>query len=221
VSARVVSLMGIDGSGKSTISRALQEELQRRGVPSVARWATLRPFLLRPAILAAKYLLVRKAPKSVDYEAHVAAKRSGMSKLRFAHGLYFALMTLDYLPQAWWKVGLPRLLGKTVICDRYVHDLALDYAITVDGGPECMLRALRRLQPLVPSADLLYFVHVRPDVAMARKDDVPSVAYLEERDRYYRALREALALPQLDGEAAVSANCERLLTDLQTCASPA
>jgi thymidylate kinase len=212
--ARVIALMGIDGSGKSTLSRSLQQELERRGVPSVARWATLKPVLMKPVIKAAKFLLVRKAPKAADYEAHIAAKRSGMNKLRFAHSIYFIVMTLDYLPQAWWKVGLPRLMGKNVICDRYYQDLALDFAITINADPARMMRALHTLEKLVPAPDLHYFVSVPPAVALSRKDDVPSIGYLEERDRFYRAMAQALSLPVLDGQAPVAENCARLLRDM-------
>lgn len=213
--SQVIALMGIDGSGKSTLSRALQQELAARGMPAVARWATLRPFLLKPVIAVAKFMLVRKAPKALDYEAHMQAKRSGMKKLRFAHSVYFFVMALDYLPQAWWKVGLPRLLGRHVICDRYYQDLALDFAITINGDAQRMMRALRLLGRLVPSTDLHYFVAVPPEVAMSRKDDVPSMSYLQERDRYYRAMATDLGLPLLDGQAPVAENCARLLHDMK------
>jgi thymidylate kinase len=213
--AQVIALMGIDGSGKSTLSRALQQQLTERGVPAVARWATLRPVLLKPVIALAKYLLVRKAPKSANYETHMAAKREGMNKMRFAHSIYFFVMKLDYLPQAWWKVGLPRMLGRHVICDRYVHDLALDFAITVNSDPQRMLRALRVLEKLVPSTDLHYFVAVPPEVALSRKDDVPSIAYLQERDFFYRSMADSLHLPVLDGRMPVGENCARLLQDMK------
>lgn len=211
---RVVTLMGIDGCGKSTLSRALQAELAARGVPAVARWATLRPVLLRPVIAAAKFLLVRKAPKSVDYEAHMRAKRKGIGKLRFAHGIYFWVMVLDYLPQAWWKVGWPRLQGKVVICDRYFQDLALDFAILVNGDADRMIRALAVLAKLAPTPTLEYFVAISPEIALSRKDDVPSIAYLEERDRFYRALAAARTATTLRGDAPVADNCARLLRDL-------
>lgn len=211
----VISLMGIDGCGKSTLSRALAEELRQRGEPAIATWAMLRPFLLRPLIAAAKFLLVRKAPKSEDYHAHIAAKRAGMDRLKFAHAIYLAVMVIDYLPQAWWKVGLPRLLGRHVICDRYYHDMALDYAITVNGDSARMMRVLRLLQRLVPRTDLHYYVDVPPEVAFARKDDVPSVAYLVERAGFYRAMASELALPGLDGRAAPAENGRRIIEDMK------
>lgn len=210
----VIALMGIDGCGKSTLSRALAQELDARGEPAVARWAMLRPFLLKPLIKAAKFLLVRKAPKEQGYEAHVAAKRAGMSKLKFAHSVYFAVMVLDYLPQAWWKVGVPRLLGKHVICDRYYHDMALDFAVTVNGGAEKMMQVMRFLERLVPSTDLHYFVHVPPEVAFARKDDVPSILYLQEREALYRRMAGELHLAELDGEAPLDQGCRRITEDM-------
>lgn len=206
--------MGIDGCGKSTLSRALSAHLAERGEPAVARWAMLRPFLLQPLIKLAKFLLVRKAPKNHDYEAHIAAKRSGMNKLRFAHSIFFAVMVLDYLPQAWWKVGLPRLMGKHVVCDRYYHDMALDFAITVNGDVKRMMRVLRFLERLVPATDLHYFVRVPPEVAFARKDDVPSIRYLQERDAFYRAMAAELRLPEIDGQAPVDVNCFRITDDM-------
>ncbi len=212
----VVALMGIDGCGKSTLSRALVAEIEGRGEHAVARWATLRPYLLLPFIKAAKFLLVRKAPKFVDYEAHAAAKRAGMSKLKFAHSVYFVVMTIDYLPQAWWKVGVAKLLGKHVICDRYDHDLALDFALTVNGDTQRMMGALRQLERWVPRPDLHYFVSVAPAVAFARKDDVPSMAYLEERDDFYRAMADQLQLPRLDGNAPVASSCQSSVQDMTT-----
>lgn len=211
----VIALMGIDGCGKSTLSRALAEDLARRGEPAVATWAMLRPFLLRPLIAAAKFLLVRKAPKSQGYEAHIAAKRAGMDKLKFAHAVYLAVMVLDYLPQAWWKVGLPRLMGKHVICDRYFHDMALDYAVTVNGDAARMMRVMRLLERLVPGTDLHYFIDVPPEVAFERKDDVPSIAYLLERAALYRAMAAERALPTLDGRAPVDAGCRRITEDMK------
>lgn len=210
----VIALMGIDGCGKSTLSRALSEQLQQRGVPAVTRWAMLRPFLLKPVIAAAKFLLVRKAPKAAGYEAHIAAKRSGMNKLKFAHTIYFAVMVVDYLPQVWWKVGLPRLLGKHVICDRYFHDMALDFAVTVNGDAARMMRALRFLERLVPATDLHYFVRVPPEVAFARKDDVPSILYLQEREELYRRMAAELQLAELDGQAPLEQGCSRITKDM-------
>lgn len=214
MSGKVVVLMGMDGSGKSTLSRALQAELHGRSIPTVARWATLRPVLMVPLIKLAKLLLVRSAPKTVNYEAHIQAKRSGMNKLRFAHSLYFGVMVLDYLPQVWWKVGLPSLLGRCVICDRYLHDLALDFAITVNGDTARMMRAVRFIEHLAPRAGHHYFVAVPVEVAMSRKDDVPSVAYLRERDYYYRALAIQLNMTELDGCLPPAENCARILRDL-------
>jgi thymidylate kinase len=211
----VIALMGIDGCGKSTLGRALAERMGAAGEPADVRWVMLRPFLLRPFIVAAKFLLVRKAPKSQNYAAHIEAKRSGMAKLKFAHSLYLLVMLLDYLPQAWFKLWWPRLRGRHVICDRYFHDMALDYAITVNGDAQRMLQVMALMARFLPRPDLHYHVKVPPEVAFARKDDVPSISYLQERDALYAQIAQALALPALNGQDDPAANSTRILSDLR------
>jgi thymidylate kinase len=211
---KIVVLMGADGSGKSTLANALQSELARRGEKAVVRWATLRPVLLRPFILAAKFMMVRKHDKFADYGSHISAKKKGMRKAALLHPIYFAVLFLDYLPQVLAKVLWPKWMGNTVICDRYYHDLMLDYVITVSGSPERVLSLVRFCERVLPVPDLHYYVTVPVEVALARKDDVPAKEYLLERKRYYDGLADRMGLPLLDGEATLADNCGRILADL-------
>jgi len=212
---KIISLMGIDGCGKSSLAAMLQKELERNGQKAVVTWATLRPVLLRPFILAAKFLLVRKHNKFDNYEAHITAKKKGMSKLAFAHGIYFFVMFIDYLPQAFYKVTLPRMLGRVVICDRYYYDLMLDYAITVSAKPEKMLALLRFASSFLPTPDLHYFVSVPPEVSFSRKTDIPSLEYLQERSSLYQAMADDQNLPVLDGTLPLEENCRRIMADFK------
>jgi thymidylate kinase len=211
---KIIVLMGADGSGKSTLANALQAEMAKRGEKAVVRWATLRPILLRPFILAAKYMMVRKHDKFADYGKHISAKKHGMRKAALLHPVYFAVMFLDYLPQVFVKVVWPKWMGKTVICDRYYHDLMLDYAITVSASPDRMLSLVRFCEKVLPIPDLHYYVTVPVEVALARKDDVPAKDYLVERRKYYDDMAGKMGLPILDGEAPLVNNCSRILSDL-------
>ncbi|HDL85786.1 MAG TPA: hypothetical protein ENH11_05635, partial [Candidatus Acetothermia bacterium] len=73
----IITLMGIDGCGKSSLAGLLQTELTKRGHKSVVAWATLEPVILRPFIWAAKRIMVRRHDKFADYRAHDSAKKSG------------------------------------------------------------------------------------------------------------------------------------------------
>lgn len=212
---KIIALSGFDGCGKSTMATALKEKLRAQGQPAVTRWATLRPVLLKPAILAAKWLLVRGRDKFQDYSAHMAAKTTGMRKLSWTHEILLLIMLVDYIPQFFGKVVLSRWIGRHVICDRYYHDLMLDYTLLVNGDTRKMHRLIRLGARLFPRPDLHYFVDVPVDVALARKNDIPSRDYLIERQLYYSEMAKEQTLAPLSGTRPIDENVELILSDLR------
>jgi thymidylate kinase len=210
----IISMMGIDGSGKSTLARALAEELRARNEKAIVQWATIRPVLLKPVIKLAKFLLVRKHNKYDDYKQHIKVKRAGMKKLSWARGVLFFFIILEYLPQVLYKVWWKRLLGYHVICDRYYFDLVVDYGEHVNAGIPRVLQLISRVRWLFPKPDLMYFVAVTPEVAYSRKDDIPAIEYLHERDAAYSAVTERFGVTRLDGSKPVAINSGLILADL-------
>lgn len=208
-------LMGVDGSGKSALSALLHNELSRRGIKSVMVWVGLRPVLLKPFILLAKFLLVRKHNKFENYKAHDRAKKSGMRKLAFLHKIYFLVLFIDYVPQVFFKVLLPSLLGRYVICDRYYHDLMLDYIVTINASHEKLFNLIHLSSRVFPGPNLAYFLSVPIEVAFERKNDIPSLEYLNERKFYYENIAKKLNIAYLDGTDSLTKNCNLILSDLE------
>ena len=210
----IIALMGIDGSGKSSLGRVVCERLVAKGEKAVFVWASLRPVLLKPFIKLAKFMLVRKHDKYSDYASHMSVKRAGMKKLSWTHGLYFIVMMVDYVPQVVYKVVWPRLLGKHVICDRYYHDLMLDYCAQTNAPSDRMIQLLNFSGKLFPTPDLTYLVSVSPEVAMSRKTDIPALAYLEDRVDAYNTVINAVSGKVLDGTLALDRNSGIILEDM-------
>ena len=206
--------MGIDGSGKSSLGTLLERELVSQGVKTRMTWVCLRPVLLKPIAKLAKFMLVRKHKKFDDYSKHIAAKKTGIKKFSWAHGIYFWIMMIDYFPQVLFKVLLPRLAGYHIICDRYYHDLMLDYGVTVSANIEHILRLTALSERLFPKPDLLYFLFVTPEIAMSRKSDIPAVEYLQERSDIYAAIAERFNATVLDASLPLEENCSKLLKDI-------
>lgn len=206
--------MGVDGSGKSTLADTLSSALTKRGQPSVIVWVCLRPVLLKPFILIAKRLFVKGKDKFKDYEQHAQAKRVGMKRFSWTHGIYLLVMILDYLPQVFYKVYIQRLLGKHVICDRYYHDLMLDYGAHTNAGTGRVLHLIDLANKIFPCPDLLYYISLPSEVALGRKTDIPSLQYLDERAEIYNEIANRFQACILDGTETPEVNCERILTDI-------
>lgn len=204
--ALVISFMGVDGSGKSTLANALAKSLEAKGQESIVVWATLRPVLLKPFIKAAKYLLVRKHNKFSDYDNHIEVKRKGMKKLSWTHSILFFVMIIDYLPQAFYKVTFQKLLGKNVICDRYYFDLIVDYGAHINAPIDRVIDILNKVGFIFTAPDLNYFLKVSPEIAFNRKDDIPSLDYLIERDTAYTNIIDNVYGKVLDGSKEISEN---------------
>ncbi len=206
--------MGIDGSGKSTLANELSSALGKRNQPSVVVWVCLRPVLLKPFILVAKRLLVKGKDKFKDYEQHNRAKRTGMKRLSWTHSIYLFVMILDYLPQVFYKVYIQKLLGKHVICDRYYHDLMLDYGVHTSASTDRVLQLIKLADKLFPVPDLFYYVSLPSEVALGRKSDIPSLQYLDERANIYNKIAERFQASRLDGVRMPAENCEIILADM-------
>jgi len=212
--AVIIALMGIDGSGKSSLGRMVCEKLVERGEKTVFVWASLRPVLLKPFILVAKYLLVRKHDKFKDYKIHMSAKRTGMKKLGWAHGLYFFVMMVDYIPQLLFKVAWPHLLGRHVICDRYYHDLMLDYCAQINAPISRVTELVRFSARLFPTPDLNYLIEITPETALSRKTDIPAMEYLEDRIEAYNAIIKDVSGTVLEGARPLEENSDIILRDM-------
>lgn len=211
----IISIMGVDGSGKSTLARELAKDLEAEGEKVVVVWGALRPVLMRPFIKLAKFLLVRKHDKYVDYEKHIEAKRTGMKKLSWTNTFSFWMVLIDYWPQVIYKVFIPRLAGRHVICDRYYHDLMIDYGITTNSPLTRIQKLIDIVRRVFPSPSVAYYLSITPDVAISRKDDIPHVGYLDERIKFYDAVATDMGISVLDGSASVDENKAVIVGDIR------
>ncbi len=208
--------MGVDGSGKSSLAHTLAKKLDQQGDKSIVVWATLRPVILKPFIKMAKFLLVRKHSKFSNYDDHIKVKRKGMKKLSWTHNILLFVMIIDYLPQMFYKVILQRALGKHVICDRYYFDLIVDYGEHISAPIERVIKILTKVSSIFPGPDLNYFIKITPEIAFSRKDDIPSLEYLIERDTAYSLVAEKFSGTILDGSKALDINAKIILNDINT-----
>jgi thymidylate kinase len=223
----VVTLSGLDGSGKSSQTEYLRDALDRLGFDAASVW---EPIANMPAWLQASTRLVQALLLPLVRLAARVRRRGGRSPavapspspvrepppgfawatdhplttlrrrsslLTFAWSMAITLQFAYRLARATW----PQLArGRVVICDRYTLDSWV-YLLYKFGDYRTYRLQLAIIRALSPKPRHAYFLDVPGAVASARKSD-----FLPERNarraELYRARLTQLDVRSLDGTRA-------------------
>lgn len=220
---RILYVLGTDGAGKTTQTRRLTEELRAGGVRATYLYCQHRPFFLWLLKLPARLLFMRKTDQFKDYDDYKAKKDAVAGKRPWLTRLYAALWYFDVWLQTWPRMLWARGTSDVILLDRYYLDWVVNLGVLQGNGAEGMIRDARRLERLLPRADLHIFLDVSEEVAFARKDDIQSVRYLRERKERYLQLAPAYGFRVVSADPpadAVFAQVKSLCAPLCPAPSP-
>jgi len=197
---KIACIIGIDGTGKSTLARGLTRALDKQGVPAATIYGKTYPILSRLFIVMGRVTVLRRHDQWIDYGSYVTTKKNVMHN-RFLAGAYSVAVLLDYFPQMWLKL-LPHLIaGRVVVCDRYLYDTVInDLAVHLNYSDQDADRAIKFGMKLLPNPMMTVLLDVPPEVAIARKNDVPHIDYLNERRYWYLRLKQRAEVRICNGE---------------------
>jgi len=182
--AFLVCFIGMDGSGKTTQAQALVESFNEKGVKSKYVHNRFQAFLTQPFITIGKELFFRKKGKFEDYDEFVVT-RGKVLQNRLLYRAYQNLLLLDYSLRSVFRVTIPLMFGKNIICDRYIFDTIVDLAVDLEYSDSKIELMLNRLSRLFPKPDMIFLMDVPAEMAYERKDDIASLEFLRERRSIY------------------------------------
>ena len=189
---KIIYISGVDGAGKTSISKELLKYYFNQNFKVRYTWATLRPILLRPIIVIAKFLFVRKYDKYENYSIHKEHKQKSIKLFKFLMPIQFFIALIDYYPQYIFKVYLPSKFNDIIIADRYYVDFFIERGMLANWSPEKTYNKITSYQKIFLKPSSSIYLKISSETTMNRKDDIPSVEYLNDRMKYYDYIHSKL-----------------------------
>ena len=112
---------------------------------------------------------------------------------------YVSLWLIDYSMQVFFKVTSKLGRFGVHVIDRYFFDIVVNISILSEWDFEQANRILAIMYCLNPMPDLVIYIDLPEEVAFARKDDIQSIQYLEERRYLYLRLAKHWGFEVIDG----------------------
>ena len=182
----LIAVMGVDGSGKTTLAERLKAALQNGPCKChVVYMGRGRERILPGGQSLAKVAGVNLQPA----EAIASGTGRRHRALRLARDVWYLL---DACARYFWHIWPRRLRGEIIITDRYAYDVLLNEGIT--GWVRWIILHL------YPAPDLLIYLHHEPDVLSSRRPFYPlehlagEVAKLDQLVRQVESLNRSAVL---------------------------
>jgi len=211
---RLICLIGVDGSGKTTLAKTFEKEANKIGLKYRYVWGNAQPIFIRPLRWLAHLTLLRDLDMQKDNDRYEKVKEAITTKHISLSRIYARILIIDYIIWLLLKIKFPLFFGERIICDRYVFDVAVNLYFLDRNHFANVSKTIRSLFKYFPQPDLLYLLDVPISVAYERKEDIPSLRFLEKRQGIYRRIGGEFNAKTLDGCQPISTSIKILTNDI-------
>ncbi len=188
----LISLSGIDGSGKSTIAKKLGDYFYAEyGLPSHNLWCKFgsHPLsTLRLSSITNKSRFCQRSRTKRSLSPHLIPQ------------LYARALLSLHLAHIFLVVRRNQQNGVIVICDRYIFDTMVDLRQEF-RYPMAKIREIFSIEWL-PRPDSKFLFDLPPKVAFQRKPDTESEVFLRQRRFLYKRIAKEYDLHMIDARQA-------------------
>jgi thymidylate kinase len=197
----ILVFLGIDGSGKTTQALSLNDYLNSKGYDSAYVWSRREPYISRIPAKLIKWLILKESEKT-EGEVYLSnkKKRTTFFSNRLLRFFWINLSLLEYLFLIYHRVFFPNRERDVLICDRYLNDAIIDYALSCSLSPGDLSKILTcAVAKRFPTPTRTYFIDIEAELGAQRKSDGTSIAYLQDRVPMYRHVAMITSAVRIDG----------------------
>jgi dTMP kinase len=201
---KIICITGIDGSGKTTLSHLLVNEIRNRGIEAAYIYGRTFPVVSRLLMYLGRLLLLGKADPWKNYEDYSSAKKSKMKSPILRWG-YSTAIWFDYFIQIWMKLTPKMIKGQVIVIDRYAYDTVIsDLSVHLNLSGRQTLQIIKKAFHFLPVPAITFLMDLPEETAFSRKNDIPHIEYLRERRNLFQLLKDRPEVIELDGENPLS-----------------
>jgi dTMP kinase len=220
----LISISGVDGSGKTTYAKALYDHLIFCELRTKLVWSRVgSSSLLKPFSKTAKILFRWRKGKGISncehFQESEARRKDVFKKSSVLRTLGLSLLLLEMLYQYFFKVTLPLLLRKVVICDRYIYDTLIDMTTRYDLDKSSLEGRLftKILTALIPRPDVAYVLDLRLEgVCNRREVGFEEMLLIRDQIDLYKKLSSTYNLQHINNDRAISKISNEMIHEILT-----
>jgi thymidylate kinase len=203
---RLICLIGPDGVGKSTFGQQFIEAATAKGGKAQRVWLRFPHILSIPVLVYCRltglsYYIEREGVRFGVWE---------MWRSRWVAWLFPWLQLFDTFLYLIFKIHIPLSLGRTIVCDRFVHDVLIDIMIGIRDEQLYESAVGRLFLQLVPNQAKVVCIDSPAETVFKRRPELKYDSPWQKRRALYRELSAVEGIPIVDNSQSIQATEEEL-----------
>lgn len=207
----LICIIGPDGTGKTTQIKLLIDYYKERKIIYEYRWLRFYHFFSVPILVYARICGLSEVITLLNGEKigyHYFYRSKTIS------AIYPYLLFLDIFFLMIFKVYLPLMRGKKIICDRFIYDTIIDIMISISSYDFYKKNLGRLFISLIPKKSHIFLLISDQNSLKNRREDVKKDKNLKIKIMLYSELAKEFNLNIINANESIQNIHKQLIRDL-------